>query len=210
MPARKKTKKKTAKKTAKKKAQKKVAKKKIAKKKVAKIKEDGLSPKQLCFCNEYLVDFNATQAAIRAGYSKKTAKEQGYKQFTKVHIREKLQELIQKQTVRTQIDADKVIKEISRVALADVRLAFNKDGTLKAIHDIPEDLGRAISGIEVEETYEGTGKDRVWTGYVKKIKFWSKDKQLEVLMRHLGLFKEDNKQVGQTLASAVHEALKEK
>ncbi|MCP4612080.1 MAG: terminase small subunit, partial [Planctomycetes bacterium] len=157
-----------------------------------------------------LKDLNATQAAIRAGYSKKTARSIASENLTKPDIQKKLRELIQQQTVRTQIDADKVIKEAGRVALADVRLAFNKDGTIKDIHDIPEDLGRAISGIEVEETYEGKGKDQVWTGYIKKIKFWSKDKQIEVLMKHLGLFREDNKQVGQTLASAVHQALKDK
>ncbi len=205
MPARKK-----AKRKAKKKAKRKVVEEKVEKKKAANIKEDGLSPKQLCFCNEYLVDFNATQAAIRAGYSRKTARSQGQRLLTNVDIQKKIQELIQQQTVRTQIDADKVIKEAGRVALADIVGAFNKDGTIKDIHDIPKDLRRAISGIEVSEIFEGEGKKRKLTGYIKKIKFWSKDKQIEVLMRHLGLFREDNQQAGQTLASAVHNALKDK
>jgi phage terminase small subunit len=89
-------------------------------------------------------------------------------------------------------------------------MAFKADGTFKDIHDIPKDLRRAISGIEVSEVFEGKGKKRKLAGYIKKIKFWSKDKQIEVLMKHLGLFGEDNKQTGQTLASAVHQALKDK
>ncbi len=177
---------------------------------IKKPRKDELTPKQLRFCQEYLVDFNATQAAIRAGYSKKTAYSQGQRLLKNVETQKKLRELIQQQTVRTQIDADKVIKEAGRVALADVGLAFKEDGTFKDIHDIPKELRRAISGIETIETYTGTGKNKVWTGYIKKIKFWSKDKQIEVLMKHLGLFREDNKQAGQTLASAVHQALKDK
>ena len=177
---------------------------------IKKPKKDDLTPQRLCFCNEYLVDFNATKAAERAKYSKKTARSQGQRLLTNVDIQKKLRELIQQQTVRTQIAADKVIKEAGRVALADIGPAFNKNGTFKDIHDIPKDLRCAISGIEVIETFTGTGKNQVWTGYVKKIKFWSKDKQIEVLMKHLGLFREDNKQVGQTLASAVHQALKDK
>ena len=206
MIARKKAKKKVVKKITTKKVKKKV----VKSKKAVNITEDGLSPKQLYFCNEYLVDFNATRAAIRAGYSKKTAKEQGYRLLTKDHVRKKLKELITQQTVRTQVDADKVIKEASRVALADVGMAFNKDGTFKAIHDIPKDLRRAISGIKISEVFEGTGKKRKLTGYIKEVKFWSKDKNIDTLMKHLGLFQRDREQIGQSLASAVHEAMKEK
>ena len=169
---------------------------------------DKLNPKQRKFCVEYLIDFNATQAAIRAGYSKRTARQQGYRSLTKVYIQTELCKLIKKQEIRTGIEADKVLKEAARIALVDIGPAFNKDGTLKHIHDIPQDIRRAISGLEVIEEFIGTGKARKCSGYLKKVKFWSKDKQVENLMRHLGLFLEDNKQAGRSFAAAIHEAYK--
>lgn len=162
------------------------------------------------FPQEFLKDFNGTQAAIRIGCPSAGAHVQASRLLRNDKVQKKLRELIQQQTVRTQIDADKVIKEASRVALADVVGAFNKDGTFKAIHDIPKDLRRAISGIEVSEIFEGEGKKRKLTGYIKKIKFWSKDKQIEVLMKHLGLYLKDREQIGQSLASMIHQALKGK
>lgn len=188
------------------------ARKKAKKKKEAKTKtkKRGLSIQRVCFCREYLVDFNATKAAERAKYSRKTAYSQGQRLLKNVEVRKRLQELIQKQAVRTQVEADQIVKEAARVALADVGLAFKKDGTFKNIHNIPKDLRRAISGIEVIETFTGTGENRIWTGYIKKIKFWSKDKNIETLMKHLGLFQKEKEQAGQTLASAVHEAMKDK
>ena len=187
--------------------------KKKAKKKAAKSKPIHAEKRELRldrFPQEFMKDFNGTQAAVRIGCPPKGAATQAWRLLRNVEVQKKLQELIQKQTVRTQIDADKIVKEAGRVALADVGLAFKKDGTFKGIHDIPKDLRRAISGIEVSEVFEGTGKKRKLTGYIKKIKFWSKDKQIEVLMKHLGLYQKDREQIGQSLASAVHKALKDK
>ena len=62
----------------------------------------SLSPKQEMFCQEYLVDLNATQAAIRAGYSKKTANEQGTQLLVRLSIRERVQELMRKRSEITQ------------------------------------------------------------------------------------------------------------
>ena len=74
-----------------------------------------LTPKQEAFCREYMVDLNATQAAIRAGYSKKTANEQAARMLAKVNIKEQVQKLAEKQTKRTEIDADYVLKGIREV-----------------------------------------------------------------------------------------------
>ena len=104
-----------------------------------------LTPKQIRFVQEYIVDFNATQAAIRAGYSKKTARQQGSRLLTNVDIQKKLRELIKQQEARTQVEADKVIQEAARIALADIGPAFNDNGTVKDIRDMPEDLRRAVS-----------------------------------------------------------------
>ena len=162
------------------------------------------------FCQEYLIDFNGARA-YRTTYPncKSGHKQSANVLLTNPYLRKELSKLIADRSERTEITADEVLKEAARIALADIGEAFEKDGTLKAIHDMPEDVRRAISGLEVVELYEGTGKNRKRVGTLKKVKFWSKDKQVELLMRYLGLFLEDNKQTGQSLAAAIHEAMKD-
>ena len=75
-------------------------------------KDTPLTPKQGMFCKEYLVDLNATQAAIRAGYSENTASEMGYENLTKPHIAEYVQGLMNKRSKRVEIDADWVLNGI--------------------------------------------------------------------------------------------------
>ena len=77
-----------------------------------------LTEKQKRFCQEYLVGLNATQAAIRAGYSKKTANEQGSQNLAKLSIQGYIQKLIAKRAERTQIDADYVIESIREIVEA--------------------------------------------------------------------------------------------
>ena len=74
-----------------------------------------LEEKQKMFCKEYLVDFNGTQAAIRAGYSKKTANEQASRLLTKVNVQKYLKQLIEKRNKRTNITQDDVIADIIKV-----------------------------------------------------------------------------------------------
>ena len=74
-----------------------------------------LEERQKIFCNEYLVDFNGTQAAIRAGYSKKTARSIASENLTKPNIQEYLKELIDSRNKRTQITQDDVVADIIKV-----------------------------------------------------------------------------------------------
>lgn len=76
---------------------------------------EKLTPKQEMFCKEYLIDLNATQAAIRAGYSKDTAKEIGYENLTKPHVSNFLQSLMKERTKRVEIDADYVLNGIKEL-----------------------------------------------------------------------------------------------
>ena len=74
-----------------------------------------LEEKQKMFCKEYLVDFNGTQAAIRAGYSKKTANEQASRLLTKVNVQTYLKKLIENRNKRTNITQDDVVADIIKV-----------------------------------------------------------------------------------------------
>ena len=147
-----------------------------------------LTPKQASFCLEYLVDLNATQAAIRAGYSTKTARSQAQRLLTKDDIGSELAQLMENRSKRVEITADTVLSELLKIARADIGAAFNEDGSLKAIHEIPEEVRRAIAGVDVFEEFAGRGEDRAQIGLTKKLRFWEKTKALELLGRHLRLF----------------------
>lgn len=94
----------------------------------------------------------------------------------------------------------RLVNELKAVGLVDIKGAFNADGRLKAIDEIPEAIRRVISGIEVVETFEmrpgPDGMERVWTGYVKKIKMNEKLKAIEMLGKHVKMFVEEIKHTG--------------
>lgn len=156
----------------------------------ARKKAKGLTPKQRRFVAEYLVDLNATQAAIRAGYSTKTAKVQGARLLTKADLQRAVSEGMAKRQERLEVKADDVLRELLRVAMADLGKAYDGNGHLLPIHDIPEDTRRAMAGVKVFDEFEGYGKERTKIGEVREVRFWDKNKALELLGKHLKLFVE--------------------
>ncbi len=97
--------------------------------KAAPARQLGLTEKQQRFVDEYLVDLNATQAAIRAGYSAGTAQEQSSRLLSNVMVQRAISDARQAQQERTQITADRVISELGLIAFADAReLAEVKTG----------------------------------------------------------------------------------
>jgi phage terminase small subunit len=150
----------------------------------------GLNDKQRMFCHEYMVDMNATQAAARAGYSKKTANQIGARLLAHVGVQDYLQSLQIERGTRLNLKADDVLLELLRLAKTDLRKAYGPDGNLLPVHEIPEDIARAISGIEIEKVFDYEGGHKVQTGTVQKVKFWDKVKSLELLGKHLKLWVE--------------------
>ncbi len=148
----------------------------------------SLTDKQRIFALEYLVDLNATQAAIRAGYSEETARSIGSENLTKPDVREFIDAALAKREARLELKSDTVIRELLRVALVDIGGAYGQSGKLLHLHEMPEDVRRAIAGIDIEEMYDGTGEARTHVGDVVKVKFWDKMKGLELLGKHLQLF----------------------
>lgn len=148
--------------------------------------KNKLTDKQECFCQEYLIDLNATQAAIRVDYSEKTATEQGSRLLTNVNVQERISELKKERSERIKIEVDRVLKEIARVAFADPRELYDEGGRLKDICELDDDTAAIVSGVDIQTTHYGgqTEKD-VET---KKIRMWNKIQALELAGRHLVLF----------------------
>lgn len=151
------------------------------------IAEKKLTPKQKRFVDEYLIDLNATQAAIRAGYSPKTANEQGARLLANVSIAQTIQKAMQDREQRTEITQDRVLQEYARLAFYDPRKLFQPDGTPKPIEALDDDTAAALAGLEVREEFEGAGENRAFVGYTKKYKLANKLGALDSLAKHLGM-----------------------
>lgn len=146
-----------------------------------------MTPKQAAFVQQYLVDKNATQAAIRAGYSAKTASSAGERLLRNVEVCAAIERGMSDLASRLGITAERVLLERSRLAFFDSRKLFNTDGSPIPVQDLDDDTAAAIAGLEVAEIFEGSGEDRHFVGYLKKYKLASKDPSLAALEKYFGL-----------------------
>ncbi len=168
-----------------------------------------LSPKQAAFIDEYLIDSNATQAAIRAGYSEKTAKQMGTENLSKPAIYAAIaakQAILDAQRMTRlasmELTKDRVALEIARLAFFDPRKMFDANGQPRGLHDLDDDTAACIAGVEVLEQFEGRGEDRVFVGELKKYKIADKNAALEKAAKIVGSYEEDNTQNAAAAAAA--------
>jgi phage terminase small subunit len=146
----------------------------------------ALTPKKRMFAQEYLLDLNATQAAVRAGYSERTAKSQGQRLLTDVDIQNLIQGSMQRRSERVEVTAERVLSEIAKVAFSDVRKIFDDSGALIRISELDDDAAACIAGCEIVTVNRGEGE----VDYIAKIKMADKLKALELAGKHLGLFRD--------------------
>lgn len=143
-----------------------------------------MTPKQQLFVREYLVDLNATQAAIRAGYSAKTAQSIGQENLTKPDIAAAIQAAMDKRAQRVGVTADRVLDEIAKLAFFDPRRLFDDDGKPIHVSKLDDETAAAVAGLDVVTQ----GNADVGFADVLKVKLTDKAKALEMLGRHLKLF----------------------
>jgi phage terminase small subunit len=141
-----------------------------------------LTPKQMAFCHEYLIDKNATQAAIRAGYSESTARQIANENLTKPDIRRYLDGLLAQRAERARVSGDEVIEELAAIGFAQITDVLSvKDGKviLKASSEWPESARKSVES--ARETRDGVS-----------VKMHSKLGALEKLGQHFGVFNDFN------------------
>lgn len=147
------------------------------------------------FCDEYLIDLNATRAyKIAYPNCKKddSARKAGSRLLTIVDIQNYISEKQTEIEKRTEITQDMVIQELANIAFLDIRKLYNESGGLKNVQDIDEKTVRAISSLETLEEYDGYGENREQIGNTQKVKLLDKTKALELLGKHLGMFSDVN------------------
>lgn len=146
---------------------------------------NALTDKQRLFVAEYLVDLNATQAAIRAGYSPRSAEAIGFENLRKPKISEAIQEAVSARIERTEITADKVLKEYARLGFSrmDEFTSWGPDGVMwKDSDELSDDAAACVA--EVSETISEGGRTR-------RFKLHSKTAALRDMAQHLQLLGKD-------------------
>lgn len=145
---------------------------------------DALNHRQAQFVIEYLKDLNATQAAIRAGYSEHSARFIGQENLTKPNIAAAIEDQINAQQARTLITSDRILREYGRLGFFDARKLFKEDGGLKRIVDLDIEEQAAIAGIDVVTT----GNAEIGYGEITKVKLVDRKGALDSMARCLMMF----------------------
>ena len=137
-----------------------------------------MTNKQKRFCDEYLIDCNATQAAIRAGYSPKTARDIGCENLTKPNIQAAIAKAMAERSKRTGVNQDRVVLELAKIALVKMTDIVDSQGRIKSDAS-PDDLA-CIESVKYKESESDTG-----SSVEREVKIASKLKALELLGKHL-------------------------
>jgi phage terminase small subunit len=151
----------------------------------------GLRPKQQIFVREYLIDLNATAAAIRAGYSPATAQEQGSRLLSNVMVRRAIHEGMKRRIARTEVTADKVVRELAIIAFSDIgHYDVDDKGRLRVRKFADRGARRAVRMYHAHSRRRtrGKGDQQVTeTEDVFEVRLWDKVAALGLLCRHLGM-----------------------
>ncbi len=140
-----------------------------------------LTTKQQVFVNEYLIDLNATQAAIRAGYSAKTADQQGSRLLANVKVQQKISEAMAERSKRTGINQDRIVLELARIGFVKMTDVVDHYGQIK--DNATDDDLACIESIKYKRSDTDSG-----SSVEREVKIGSKLKALELLGKHLGMW----------------------
>jgi phage terminase small subunit len=143
-----------------------------------------LTAKQQRFVDEYLIDLNATQAAIRAGYSVQTAKEIAAQNLSKLNISEEISRKMAERSKRTGVTADRIVLELARIAFLNISDVTNMaDATVR--DDSARDDLAAIASVKIKSSQSDSGES-----VDREVKTYDKIRALELLGKHLGMFRD--------------------
>lgn len=143
-----------------------------------------MTPKQEAFIREYLIDRNATQAAIRAGYSAKTASAIGDENLRKPEIRAAIDAAMAKVANRAEVTAERILRERARLAFFDPRKLLDAEGNPVPLQELDDDTAAAIAGLDVATQVSDSGTVRTT---VRRYRLASKEPSLAALEKRLGL-----------------------
>lgn len=165
---------------------------------------EGFSNKMERFCHEYLIDFNATQAAIRAGYSKDTAGAIGSENLQKPQIIERIAELRKDINARNGNLTQRIIDELSKIGFGNIQDYLDEGNEVKDLTTIDREQAAVVGSIKRSLTDFGD-EEHGGTKTVVEFKMHDKISALEKLGRYVGMFEADNKQKTPTVIRVIDE-----
>lgn len=178
----------------------------------------SLTDKQRAFAREYVIDFDATKAAKRAGYSPKTAGMQGYELLRSAAVQDEVRRLTAAKVARASIKADEVVEKLAQIVRSDITDVVSW-GMVEVLDDqgMPVKLpgGEAVMRPHITVVNSDQLSKAVTAGIVEvsmtdkgtfKVKQHDKGAAIDKLMRHLGMFEKDNKQQADGLARLIEAA----
>lgn len=155
------------------------------------VQNDTAKARRLRFVEAFLSNGeNASQAALAAGFSPKTAGQQGSRLLKNVEVQQAINSRRTEVLDKFKLTTERTYQEIARLAYSDPRKFFNADGSIKPVHELDDDCAAVIAGIDLDEIKV----DGVVIGQTRKIKQWDKNAALEKAAKILGLFGKDNAQ----------------
>lgn len=156
---------------------------------MVKKKEKGskLTPKQERFCQEYIIDLNGTQAAIRAGYSEKTSNEIAAQNLAKLSISDRIKELQGGVNESLSFKATSLLKEVGYIALSNIQDYLDEGNIVKDITKLTREHAAAISSVKTTITYSGRGEEKE-QHVATEIKLYDKVKSNELLGKYFKLW----------------------
>lgn len=143
-----------------------------------------LTQKQKRFCDEYLIDFNATRAAEAAGYSRKTAYAIGAENLKKVEIQNYLNAKQEKTANKLDITREMLVEELRKIAFFDIRNIYTIDGGLKNVHEFEDNEAGAVAAVESYDVKEPDSG--MILGTTQKVKIHNKIQAIERICKMLG------------------------
>ncbi|MEM7485047.1 MAG: terminase small subunit [Bacteroidota bacterium] len=154
-----------------------------------------MEAKKKRFCEEYVLDFIGSEAAIRAGYNPKRAKQHAYELMQEQEVKDYIEKLQDELSERSKITVDECVEILSKLARFDIAELYQEDGELKPIHEIDFDSRLSLEGVDVESRSSLGSEDEGFVrSTVKKVKLSNRKQAIDMLMKHLGGYREDNSQ----------------
>jgi len=149
----------------------------------------SLTAQQLRFVEEYLKDLNGKQAAIRAGYSPKSAEACASRLLSKAKVKAEIEKLQAARSKRTEIDTDWVLKRLAAEAEADIADLYDSDtGALLPVHEWPEIWRKGlVAGVDVVEEFETVDGKKERVGTVRKLRLSDRIKRIELIGKHVSI-----------------------
>jgi phage terminase small subunit len=151
----------------------------------AALERGGLNPQQRLFALEYLIDLNASAAAVRAGYAPGSASSHASALLKMPEVQDLIRDALKKREKKLELTAERVLEELMKLGFSDIRKVFDETGQLMNLSQLDDSTAAAVSGVKVKTR---TRDDETETE--NEIKLWDKPKSLELLGKHLQLWKD--------------------